>query len=59
MHFLRNENNQADFPKIFDKFPKIRDQTELNREREDCRKKKFVGATHLIIYNYIYNMNKL
>ena len=59
MHFLGKENKRADFPKIFYKFPKIRDEAELNRKREDCRKKNFVGATHLIICNYIYNMNKL
>ena len=44
MHLLGKENKRADFPKIFDKFPKIRDQTELNREREDSRKKKNCGC---------------
>ena len=39
MHFLGKENKRADFPKIFYKFPKIRDQAELNRKREDCHKK--------------------
>ena len=39
VHFLGKENKRADFPKILEKFTKIRDQAELNREREDCHNK--------------------